>query len=237
MHDLGSCVFETAMKPLEAFRLTERRRGLLRSARGRVLEVGAGTGANLPFFRFSDIEEVVLTDRDLTPVIRRRARKLRRHAADAGARLTLVEAAVERLPFPAGSFDCVVATLVFCTVRDQEAALAEVRRVLRPGGLLLFIEHVRPPQPALARLFGLVNPAWGLLAGGCNLTRDTLGALRGIGLPPAKVGRFGRGIFTHGVATAGPVLCGSPGSFSTRGRAPATESAESIRRAGRHRQR
>ncbi len=200
MCDFSSCLFDVAMKPLEALRLTERRRQLLGSASGRVLEVGAGTGANLPHFRYEHIADLTVTDIEVRPRLQHRVRWTAAAAGLNPARLAVREAPAERLPFEDASFDCVVATLVFCTVSDQQAGLSEVRRVLKPGGTLLFMEHVRPPQPVPAKLFAVLNPAWGLVSGGCNLTRNTLAGLRQAGLPPRLYGTFAGGIFTYGIA-------------------------------------
>jgi len=200
MCDFSSCLFDVAMKPLEALRLTERRRQLLSSASGRVLEVGAGTGANLPYFRYEHIADLTLTDAEVRARLQHRVRWTAEAAGLHPARLSVCEAPAEQLPFEDASFDCVVATLVFCTVADQQAGLTEVRRVLKPGGALLFMEHVRPPRAVPAKLFAVLNPAWRLVSGGCNLTRETLAALRQVGLPPRLYGTFGGGIFTYGIA-------------------------------------
>jgi ubiquinone/menaquinone biosynthesis C-methylase UbiE len=127
-----------------------RRRRLLAGARGAVLEIGGGTGANLAHYR--DVDRVTIAEPN--PFMRRR---LDQKLTDARVPVEVSPAGTEELPFPDGSFDTVVSTLVLCTVPDQESALDEVRRVLRPGGRLLFIEHVRAggPQPA-----GRI--AWGL---------------------------------------------------------------------------
>jgi ubiquinone/menaquinone biosynthesis C-methylase UbiE len=106
------------------------------------------------------------------------ARRLREHTDRTGVPLEVVEAPAERLPFPDDSFDTVVATLVFCTIPDPPAALAEVSRVLRPGGRLLFLEHVRSHDPGRARWQDRLAPAWKVFGDGCHCNRDTLGTLR-----------------------------------------------------------
>jgi ubiquinone/menaquinone biosynthesis C-methylase UbiE len=93
----------------------------------------------------------------------------------------LVPAAAERLPFPDQSFDTVVATLVFCSVEDQAAALSEVRRVLKPGGTFRFMEHVRAETPFKAWLQDVSTPVWKCFGAGCRPNRDTIGAIRRAG--------------------------------------------------------
>jgi SAM-dependent methyltransferase len=147
-------------------------------ARGRTLEIGAGTGLNVPYYPPS-VTDLVFTEPE--PAM---ARRLRRRAvaaaagagsgAGAGVRAEVVEAGAEALPFADDAFDTAVSTMVLCTVSDPEAALAELRRVLRPGGSLLFIEHVRADEPRAARRQRRLERPWAVFAGGCRCTRDTL---------------------------------------------------------------
>jgi ubiquinone/menaquinone biosynthesis C-methylase UbiE len=146
------------------------RQGLLADARGRVLEIGAGTGVNLPHYAGS-IESLVLTDPE-PPMLRRLQRAAHEHAPDAQVQ----QAPAEDLPFEDDSFDTVVSTLVLCGVDDQPRALREARRVLRPGGSLLFIEHVRADDPGLARFQDRINWLNHLLVG-CDCNRRTLTAI------------------------------------------------------------
>jgi ubiquinone/menaquinone biosynthesis C-methylase UbiE len=146
--------------------MADRRRRLLASARGRVLEIGAGTGLNLPFYTGA-VSELVLTEPE-EPMARRLAKR--------AAGRAIVSARAEALPFPDASFDTVVSTLVLCTVEDPAAALAEARRVLRPGGRLLFIEHVRA-DGALARWQDRLEGVWRHVGNGCHANRDTLTTL------------------------------------------------------------
>jgi ubiquinone/menaquinone biosynthesis C-methylase UbiE len=150
-----------------------RRRRLLAGARGAVLEIGGGTGANLSHYR--DVDRVTIAEPD--PFMRR---KLDQKLTDARVSVEVSTAGAEALPFPDGSFDSVVSTLVLCTVQDQEAALDEVRRVLCPGGRLLFIEHVRAAGSA-ARWQDRLEPLWRRLLGGCHPNRDTVAAIEEAG--------------------------------------------------------
>jgi ubiquinone/menaquinone biosynthesis C-methylase UbiE len=144
------------------------RRGLLAGARGRVLEIGAGTGLNLSHYPEA-IDELVLGEPSAPMADRLEARRAR-----LGRRAHIVAAPAEALPFGDGSFDTVVSTLVLCTVHDPDAALAEVRRVLRPGGRLLFCEHVRSDSPRLSRWQDRLAEAWAAVADGCRCNRSTL---------------------------------------------------------------
>ena len=162
----------------------ELRSRLLASATGRVLEIGAGTGLNLAHYP-KDVEELVATEPE-SPMLRR----LERKAADAGRPLTrVVQAGAESLPFEDESFDTVVSTLALCTVPHPDAALAEVRRVLKPGGRFLFLEHVRSDDPKRARWQDRLNPAWHAVANGCNCNRRTLEAIEAAGFAVEDVRR------------------------------------------------
>ena len=148
------------------------RRELLGAARGRVLELGAGTGRNLAAYP-AGVEALVLTEPDAAM----RAR-LRRRVARSGRAASVVAAGAESLPFPGASFDTVVCTLVLCTVADPQASVRELRRVLRPGGRLLFIEHVRAEPGRLARRQDRLARPWRAFAAGCHCNRPTLALLR-----------------------------------------------------------
>lgn len=176
-----SALYDRGLKATEEAGLREMRRQLLAGARGRVVELGAGTGANLGLYPDS-VAELVLTEPD--PHMTRR---LREKLAGSGREATIVEAPAERLPLEEASFDTAVATLVLCTVPDPAAALAELRRVLKPGGQLLFIEHVRAKDASLARWQDRLERPWRFLADGCHCNRDTLATIAAAGFEPAGV--------------------------------------------------
>ncbi len=138
------------------------RRRLLSRARGRVLEVGCGTGRNLPLYR--DGVQVIGFDPHLEVLGAARRR---------GPGIPLLVAGAEAIPFRDGAFDTVVSSLVFCSVPDPELGLREVERVLRPGGTLRMMEHVRHTRPLLARFQDWIQPAWTRATGGCHPNRDT----------------------------------------------------------------
>ncbi|HWV84368.1 MAG TPA: class I SAM-dependent methyltransferase [Capillimicrobium sp.] len=172
MERLGARLYDGVLALGERRGMAARRRRLLGAARGRVLEIGAGTGLNLPCYG-PGVTELVLTE-PVAPMRDRLAERARREGVD----VEIVDAAGEALPFPDGAFDAVVCTLVLCTVPDQEAALREIRRVLRPGGALLFIEHVRAGGAARAWAQDRLARPWRWIGAGCACNRETLPAIR-----------------------------------------------------------
>jgi ubiquinone/menaquinone biosynthesis C-methylase UbiE len=184
---LGGRVFAALYDPLmartEKAGLADRRRRLLENAHGRVLEIGGGTGANLPYYGES-VEEVVLVEPE-EPMARRLERKL----PSSTVRARVVRAPAETLPFEDRSFDVAVSTLVLCTVSDPRRALGEIHRVLKPAGRLLFLEHVRSEDAKLARWQDRLNGLNRRFGHGCNCNRATLGGITEAGFEIAGVER------------------------------------------------
>jgi ubiquinone/menaquinone biosynthesis C-methylase UbiE len=176
----------------------EGRRKLLAAAEGRVLEVGAGTGPNARHYP-SAVEDLTLTD-ELGGMLCRAERR----AEEAGRRVGTATAPVERLPFEDGSFDTVVGSLLLCSVAAQDAALAEIRRVLKPGGRYLFWEHVRSDDPELARRQDRWERLWGVVALGCHPNRDTLPRIESA----FAVGEVERGELPEGPRIIRPYVLG-----------------------------
>ncbi|HEX8856671.1 MAG TPA: class I SAM-dependent methyltransferase [Thermoleophilaceae bacterium] len=166
-----AAVYDRLQKGAEEAGVREMRRGLVSQASGRVLEVGAGTGLNLD--HYGDVEELVLAEP--SPHM---ASKLEHKVAASGRAAQVVQAPAERLPFPDNTFDTVVVTLVLCTVPDQSDALTEIHRVLKPGGRMLFMEHVRSEDAKIARWQDRVERPWGWFACGCHPNRDTLATIQ-----------------------------------------------------------
>jgi ubiquinone/menaquinone biosynthesis C-methylase UbiE len=181
-HPIFAAIYDRRGVSMERRWMGGRRRRLLAGARGAVLEIGGGTGANLSHYR--DVDRVIVTEPD--PFMRK---KLVQKLAEALVPVEISAARAEELPFPDGSFDTVVSTLVLCTVPDQESTLDEVRRVLRPGGRLLFIEHVRAAG-STARWQDRLEPLWERLLGGCHPNRDTVAAIEEAGFEIETFERF-----------------------------------------------
>jgi ubiquinone/menaquinone biosynthesis C-methylase UbiE len=152
-----------------------RRHVLVAKARGRTLEIGAGTGANVPHYPEA-VEELVLAE-PFEPMRRRLEVKL----GESGRPARTLDAAAEAIPLEDESLDTVVSTLVLCTVDFPDRALGEIARVLRPGGQLLFIEHVRAPTPRLAGWQDRLETPWRYFAAGCRCNRDTIASIDAAG--------------------------------------------------------
>jgi len=158
------------------------RRALLAGLSGAVVEIGAGNGLNFAHYP-STVTRVTAVEPE--PFLREIAE---RNAAAAPVPVTVVDGLAERLPAADGEFDAAVASLVLCTVPDVPAALAEITRVLKPGGVLRFLEHVRSPKPSRARIQRLLDATvWPRLAGGCRCGRDTLASIRAAGFTVGQV--------------------------------------------------
>ncbi len=163
-----AAIYDPFLLAAELMGMRARRRALLRHARGRVIEIGAGTGLNVPLYPES-LERLVLTEPNLAM-----SRRLRRRARGRGVAAEVVCAPAEQLPFETGWADTVVSTLVLCTVEDPERVLAEIARVLRPSGRFLFIEHVRATSARLALWQDRLERPWRSFAEGCRCNRPLL---------------------------------------------------------------
>ena len=172
--------YDRQVAKVERAGLGELRQKLLADASGRVLEVGSGTGANLPYYG-PGVESLTVTEPE-PAMLRRLEQRVREQAPKA----KVVRAPAEQLPFEDDTFDVAVSTLVLCGVDDQARALGELRRVLRPGGRLIFIEHVRSDEPDLARWQDRLNGLNKFVAC-CDCNRRTLDSIKAEGFEVTKV--------------------------------------------------
>jgi ubiquinone/menaquinone biosynthesis C-methylase UbiE len=180
---LGAWMYDRSLFGAELACLGDWRRELLSVAHGDVLEIGAGTGANLDHYPQS-VRRLVLAEPDAG--MRGRLKRKVQTERD----VTVIDATAEAIPLPDKAFDVVVSTLVLCSVDSPGRSLAEVWRLLRPGGLFLFLEHVAAEgRPGRLRWQRLLEPAWRCMAGNCHLTRNTAGAIAEMGFHVEDVRR------------------------------------------------
>jgi ubiquinone/menaquinone biosynthesis C-methylase UbiE len=176
-----AAMYDRMMASTEKDGLSAHREALLAEASGDVLEIGGGTGANLRFYG-EGVQSLTITEPE-TPM----AKRVQQRIAEQAPHARFLRAPAEDLPFPDDSFDVAVSTLVLCTVDDQPRALRELRRVLRPGGRLLFIEHVRSDNPKLARWQDRLLPLNTRVGHGCHCNRPTLDGIREAGFDVSRV--------------------------------------------------
>lgn len=173
--------YDRGMSTLEHLWLRELRACLLPYTTGNVLEVGVGTGVNFQYYPESVRVTAIDESSDMLLVAAGRA-------ASQGCACHLSRVNAERLAFRSGQFDTIVATLVLCSVVDQQGTLGEMRRVVsRPGGTLLLIEHMRPKHPLFGGLVDVLNIPWLALNGRCNVNRETQQAVTQAGFHLERV--------------------------------------------------
>ena len=175
-------LYDGFMHVMEPLGLGHWRHVLLRGAEGRILEVGCGTGRNLPLYR--DAARLTALDPELDVLLTARSR---------APEVPLVVARAEALPFRTESFDTVVSSLVFCSVGEPRTGLGEIAHVLRPGGRLRMMEHVRHGNRFLGWLQDVVQPFWTWMTGGCRPNRDTEKEVLGAGFSIAPESRRASG--------------------------------------------
>ena len=191
--------YDRMLKGTEEAGLADVRRRMLSRASGRVVEIGSGTGLNLEHYPRT-IEELVCTEPE-EPM----ARRLERKAQEGDLPVRVVHAPGEGLPFDDDTFDTAVSTLVLCTVEDPEQSLREIARVLKPGGTLIFVEHVRAQDPKLAKWQDRFHPLWLRFGHGCNCNRPTLDTIEA---GPFQVESHERGEVPKAPPIVRPLLTG-----------------------------
>jgi ubiquinone/menaquinone biosynthesis C-methylase UbiE len=185
-HPILAATLDLAMRGLKP----ARERAVPR-CEGDVLEVGVGTGLNFAHYDRTRVTRLCGIEPD-HHMLRRAAVR----ADKLGVDIELSDAGAEELPYADASFDVVLCTFVLCTIPDVTRALDEMRRVLRPGGQLVFAEHVRAPGRTAARVQDVLNPVWGVFAGGCHLNRDAGRLITEAGFGDVDVIPMGRQHFT-----------------------------------------
>lgn len=189
--------YDRGMAPLERAGISKLRRHLTAEARGETLEIGVGTGANLGLYQLG----TRVTAIDLEP--KRLGSAFTKARQNGRAEATILACAnVQDLPFPDHVFDTVVGSLVFCSIEQPEQALAEIKRVLKPDGRLLLLEHVRGQTPVTRRMTDWLNPLWFALQGSCHLNRETATAVAAGGFHLDHLSTHGRGFLQ--LIIAGP---------------------------------
>jgi ubiquinone/menaquinone biosynthesis C-methylase UbiE len=183
-HPLFARMYTRMAPAFEAKGAAEHRDEMLAGVTGRVIEVGAGTGLN--FRHYPDaVAEVVAVEPE--PYLRERAAQA---ASEATVPVKVIDGVAGALPVDSASFDVAVASLVLCSVDDQAKALNEIRRVLRPGGELRFLEHVRASKPRKARVQRALDHVWPRLGGGCHTARNTRAAIEAAGFAVDRARSF-----------------------------------------------
>lgn len=183
-HPVFARLYERVSAAAEAKGAAEHRRELLDGIAGRVIEIGAGNGHNFKHYP-ATVTEVVAVEPE--PFLRARAEEA---ARGAGVPITVVEGVADRLPADTGSFDAAVFSLVLCSVSDQAAALAEARRVVKPGGEVRLFEHVVAEHPRMATFQRRIDLVWPHVGGGCHTSRDTARAVADAGFEIETLRRF-----------------------------------------------
>lgn len=191
--------YDLFMKPFEDNGLRKLRKRLLIKAKGVVLELGVGTGANLPFYQINQVEKLILTDLSKRLVIYDKIEKKNRNQALKN-KIVYEQADAQKIPMESASVDTVVATLIFCSVPEVKIGLNEIKRILKPGGQLIFIEHVISPRRSLASGMNFFTPLWKRLANGCHLNRDYRRSLQSCGFNIIESHNLLGSIFIGGIA-------------------------------------
>ena len=192
-HRFFAAIWDRMIAGSEKAGLAEMRAQTAGAASGRTLELGAGTGNNLPYYT-EDVTELVLSEPD--PHMAKRLRKRLTESPPRARAVRVVEAPAESMPFEDATFDSIVSTLVLCSVEDPDGVARELARMLRPGGRLLYLEHVRDPEEgSLARWQDRLERPWGWVGAGCHPNRPTESTLRAAGFEThGEMEKFPKGV-------------------------------------------
>ncbi|MDC3411971.1 class I SAM-dependent methyltransferase [Aquibacillus sp. 3ASR75-11] len=188
MGKLFPTFYDLAMKPLEQGKFKAIRKELLEQATGRVLEIGSGTGVNFPYYKKASKVDAIEPNQLMRD--RSRSREL-----NANVPIQIYTAGAEKLPFADNTYDSVVSTLVFCTIPDPVEALKEIARVCKPGGTVLFFEHVKMENAILAKTQDILTPLWKRICDGCHLNRETVNVIEQSELSINDLKYYYKGLF------------------------------------------
>jgi ubiquinone/menaquinone biosynthesis C-methylase UbiE len=180
--------YDFFMGPLERGKFKRVRRDLLKSATGKVLEIGSGTGVNFPLYRNAD--HVIAIEPSQHMIDQSQSKRQL-----AVVPIEMVNASAEKLPFEDHTFDTVVATLVFCTIPNVDESINELKRVCKPNGKILLFEHVKMENTVLSSMQEGLTPLWKKICDGCCLNRETLQAFTSQGLKIERVEKFYKDLF------------------------------------------
>ena len=182
--------YDMIMRPLEVWMLGDIRSEIMGYAEKDVLEIGIGTGANCKYYDHSKISSFTALDNGTSVEFKECIPQ---------KNVRFFSGTIENMPFADHSFDCVVATLILCTVNLEES-IAEIKRILKPGGQFIFIEHVRPSSRLVGKLFDMMNSFWPKVANGCHLNRKTDVVLSQSGFSQIEIKQKCGGAFCYGIA-------------------------------------
>lgn len=185
-------LYDTVMGPLEKRWIARIRKKIVSGLEGNVLEIGAGTGANFPYYSNEMVKRLVTLEPN--PYMIDQAK---RRAKEAELSVEFYQGRAETLPFKDGEFDTVVATLVLCSVSEPQKVFQEMRRVCKKGGKIVLFEHVRTESKSLAALQDVLTPAWKRLCDGCHLNRDTGCYMKESGIKVVQEKKYLKGIFVE----------------------------------------
>jgi ubiquinone/menaquinone biosynthesis C-methylase UbiE len=186
--------YDRFMYYFEKKALDDLRKEILKDVKGNVLEIGPGTGVNLKYFNENTISQLTYIDVDYTEGLEEKAK-------EKCPNINFVNGSVEEMPFESNSFDHVIFTLVFCSVKNPLNGLSEIKRVLKDHGEIHFIEHVLPEKRPLKVVFNNLNSLWHKISGGCNLNRETIDTIRDAGFLVNIAGKGFSEIFVGGTGS------------------------------------
>jgi len=192
MAKLFANLYDTVMGPLEKRWIASVRKKIIFKTQGQVLEIGAGTGINFPFYSKQKVDRLTVIEPNQYMI-----EQARRKAQSFHGPIDFHQGVAESLPFADEQFDTVVATLVLCSVNDPRRVFQEIRRVCKKGGRILLFEHVRVASSSLAALQDFLTPVWRRICDGCSLNRDTSRYMRESGIHVIREKKYLKGIFVE----------------------------------------